>query len=148
MPGIVEPFQIQVVSASPESVSESTTVTPEPYTTYLSPSSVDRVLAPNQGVWLSVSLRSPYGGAVDKANVRVALGQVVYAQQGLELSDARINGAPYGQTPVYARTNKYGIARFHIQAPVQKNPIYFQAWVNHRHGYPFGYSETVSILWR
>ena len=148
MPGIVEPFQIQVVSASPESVSESRTVTPEPYTTYLSPSSVDRVLAPNQGVWLSVSLRSPYGGTVDKANVRVALGQVVYAQQGLELSDARINSAPYGQSPVFARTNEYGIALFHIQAPNQKKPIYFQAWINQRLSYPFGYSETVSILWR
>ncbi|WP_298443225.1 hypothetical protein [Ferrimicrobium sp.] len=148
MPGIVEPFQIQVVSASPESVSESTSVTPEPYATYLSPSSVDQVLAPGAGVWLTVQLRSPYGARIKKAGVRVALGQVIYAQQGLELSDARINGAPYGQTPVFALTNSDGVARFHVQAPTQNAPIYFQSWVDQHHGYPFGYSETVSILWR
>ncbi|WP_298210172.1 hypothetical protein, partial [Ferrimicrobium sp.] len=148
MPGIVEPFQIQVVSASPASVSESTSVTPEPFATYLSPSSVDQVLAPNAGVWLSVQLRSPYGARVKRGGVRVALGQVIYAQQGLELSDARINGAPFGQTPVFALTNANGVARFHVQAPAQSAPIYFQSWVDEHHGYPFGYSETVSILWR
>lgn len=147
MPGIVQPFSIQVVSASPESIAVSATVTPEPYTVYLSPSSVDQVIAPGEGIWIKAVLLSPYGARVKKAHVRVALGQVVYAEQGLELSNAKINGAPYGQTPVFAYTNAGGQAFFHITAPKETAPIYFQAWVLQRHGYPFGYSETVSMLW-
>jgi uncharacterized membrane protein len=147
MPGIVQPFSIQVVSAAPESVAVSATVTPEPYTVYLSPSSVSHELAPGQGIWLEASLRSPYGATIKKAHVGIALGQVVYAEQGLELSNAKINGAPYGQTPVFAYTNADGRAYFHITAPKENTPIYFQSWVQQRHGYPFGYSETVSILW-
>lgn len=148
MPGITQPFSIQVVSAAPGSVSVSSTMTPEPFATYLSPNSVGRVLTPGQKIWFKVALRSPYGAIVKKANVRIALGQIIYAQQGLVLSDARINGAPYGQTPVYARTNTDGIALFHVTAPRQSSPIYFQSWVSERSAYPFGYSETVSILWR
>jgi uncharacterized membrane protein len=148
MPGIVGAFQIQAVSASPPSISESARIIPQPYATYLSPSAFSRVLAPMHGVWLSVALRSPYGARVRKAGVRVALGQVIYGQQGLQLSDAQIDSAPFGQSPVFATTNSQGIARFHVQAPPQQTPIYFQAWVAPGRGYPFGYSETVSILWR
>ncbi len=148
MPGITQPFAIQIVSASPGTISESATITPEPYVTYISPNGINNVLRPNQGIWLQVQLRSPYGALVHKAGVRVALGQVIYGQSTLQLSDARINGAAFGQTPVFARTNRNGEAMFHVVAPKQSTPIYFQSWVSQKGSYPFGYSETLSVLWR
>ena len=57
---------------------------------------------------------------------------------------------PPGQTPVTARTNAAGIAVFHVSDDKTQggNPIYFQADVAPVHGYPYGYSEVVSVLWR
>jgi hypothetical protein len=97
-----------------------------------------------------VQLRSPYGAIVRREGVRVALGQVIYGQNNLIPAEASINGRATGQSPVVARTDARGVAHFRVSDHVAQsgNEIYFQAWVAPGRGYPFGYSEIVSVLWR
>lgn len=148
MPGITQPFQIDAVTNSPETISVTRNVTTEPYSTWIYQSDVDQVLAPGQTVDLTVQLHSPLGGAVDRAGVPVELGQVIYGQSQLVPSEARVNGAPEGQTPVAMKTDPHGQATFRVtDSSPQGQPIYFQAWTTSREGYPFGYSETVDVLW-
>lgn len=149
MPGVTTPFLLQAVTSSPETISSSALFTPQPYTAEIEPSYVNQVLATGRGVTLTVQLRSPFGGDVHVAHVTIALGQVIYGQSALIPAEAVIDGAPEGQTPVYGHTNPAGIATFHIRdfSP-QDQPVYFQAWINARSGYPFGYSSIVSVLWK
>ena len=149
MPGVTQPFLLQAVTAAPDTISTSTLLTPEAFDCYISPSYVDHVIPLGHAVALSVQLRSPYGAPVAKAGVRVAMGQVIYGQDTLIPAEARINGASEGHTPVYVRTDRSGVATFHIvDSSVQGgNPLYFQAYVAPRQGFPYGYSEIVSVQW-
>jgi hypothetical protein len=82
--------------------------------------------------------------------VRIALGQLIYGQEDLIPGEARINRGNTGQSPVYATTNRAGIARFTVRSSTRANgnAIYFQSWIAPQDGYPFGYSEIVDVLWR
>jgi hypothetical protein len=150
MPGITTPFMLQAVTDHPETVSSAPTYTPQPYSAYLRPSYINRVLPFGRHVQFSVQLRSPYGAIVRREGVRVALGQVIYGQNNLIPAEASINGRATGQSPVVARTDARGVAHFRVSDHVAQsgNEIYFQAWVAPGRGYPFGYSEIVSVLWR
>lgn len=149
MPGVTQPFVLQAVTAAPDTISSSTRFTPERFDCYISPNYVDRVLPLGSQVTLNVELRSPYGAPVHQAGVPVALGQVIYGQNELIPSEASINGASEGQTPVVALTDAQGQATFNIaNASVQGgNPVYFQAYVDPDNGFPYGYSEVVSVQW-
>ena len=93
-----------------------------------------------------VALRSPGAKGRHSACSRTAH----YGQSDLIPSEARINRGNIGQSPVYARTDTQGIARFVVRSSTRANgnAIYFQSWIAPRHGYPFGYSEIVDVLWR
>ncbi len=149
MPGVTQPFVLQAVTASPESISSSALFTPQRFDCYISPSYVDSLLPLGGSVSLTVQLRSPYGAAVHSRGVPVALAQVIYGQNDLIAGEAEINGAPEGQSPVIALTNAEGTASFRIwDSSIQGgNPLYFQAYVNPARGYPYGYSEIVSVQW-
>jgi hypothetical protein len=149
MPGVTQPFVLQAVSASPQTISSSSLFTPEHFDTFISPSYVNHVLPLGKSVTLKVELRSPYGAPVRRSDVRVALGQIIYGQNTLIPGEAKINGAPQGQSPVLAETNAAGIATFHIrdQTAQDGNPLYFQAYVQPRGRFPYGYSEVVSVQW-
>ena len=64
-----------------------------------------------------------------KQGVRIALGQLIYGQSDLIPSEARINHGNIGQSPVYARTDRQGIARFVVRSSTRANgnAIYFQS---------------------
>ena len=64
MPGVTQPFLVQVVTASPQTLSSSSLFTPEPFDSEISPSYVNRVVPLGQTVTLDVGLRSPYGAPV------------------------------------------------------------------------------------
>lgn len=148
MPGITEPFQLDAVTDSPETISVTHDIVTEPYTAWIYQSDVNRVLHSGDAVPLTVELRNPFGGPVDRKGVVVALGQIIYTQTSLLPGEARIDGRPPGQSPVEARTDAHGRATFVVRdLSPQGQPIYFQAWVVARAGYPFGYSETVDVLW-
>ena len=149
MPGITTPFLLDAYTDNPNTVSTSTLYTPEPYSTVLSPSYVDQILRPGQATTVRVELRNPFGGQVAKAGVRVALGQIIYGQNSLIPSEAIINSAPVGQSPVTEKTNAQGIATFRlVDNEPQGQPVYFQSWVDPTGSFPYGYSDIVSVVWR
>jgi len=150
MPGITQPFTLQAVSANPDSISSTNLYTPQQFSCYISPSYFDNEVPLGRAVTLRVQLRSPFGATVTRAGVRVALGQLIYGQLALIPAEAVINGAPEGQTPVVVRTSASGVASFTVRddSTQNGNPVYFQAYVDPVQGYPYGYSEIVSILWR
>ena len=149
MPGVTQSFVLQAVTASPETISSSARFTPEGFETYISPSYVNERVPLGQSVSLSVELRSPYGAPVHRRGVRIALGQVIYAQSALIPSEAKINSAPPGQSPVYVMTDDKGVATFQVRNDFVQggNPVYFQAYVDPLDGFPYGYSEVVSVQW-
>jgi len=150
MPGITEPFVLQAVTAAPDTISSTALYTPQSFDCYITPSYVDEVEPLGRSVSLQVELRSPYGAQVHEGGIRVALGQVIYAQNALIPAEATIDNAPEGQTPVLAVTDPDGVATFRVRDSYVQvgNPVYFQAYVDPSAGYPYGYSEIVSVLWR
>jgi hypothetical protein len=149
MPGVTDPFVLQAVTSTPESISSSALFTPEPFDCTISPGYINDIVPSGKSVLLTVELRSPYGAPVNRAGVRIAMSQVIYSQSALIPGEASIDHAPEGQSPVYMRTNNKGVATFRIRDSSNQdgNPLYFQANVNPRHGFPYGYSEIVSIQW-
>lgn len=148
MPGITQPFQLDAVTNRPGTVSVTKNITTEPYAAQIYQAEVNPVLPAGSSTVLTVELRSPLGGRVHKAGVTVALGQIIYGQSQLVPAEARIDGAPEGQSPVQQITNTQGEATFRVaDSSPQGQPIYFQAWVVSNAGYPFGYSEVVDALW-
>ncbi len=80
--------------------------------------------------------------------MRIELGQIIYGQSQLIPAEASIDGAPEGQSPVERTTGPDGKATFRVvDSSPQGRPVYFQAWVVSKAGYPFGYSEIVDVLW-
>jgi hypothetical protein len=150
MPGITTPFLLDAVTDNPATISSAQLYTPQPYAAYLIPDYVNRVVRLGRSIDFAVQLRSPYGAPVRKQGVRLALGQLIYGQSDLIPAEARINSGNIGQSPVYARTDRNGIARFVVRSSTRAdgNAIYFQSWIAPTNGYPFGYSEIVDVLWR
>lgn len=148
MPGIVTRFQMEAVTASPETVSVGSRYTAEPYTlqmasNYFAPQKLGEPLR------IRVQLESQFGAAAHVAGVRVQLGQVVYAQDGLLGGTASIDGRPEGKSPVSSPTNGGGVATFTVTGrQASAEPDYFQAWIapesNPRRP-PSGYSQVVSV---
>jgi uncharacterized membrane protein len=148
MPGIATPFLLEAYTDNPNSISSTSLFTPDPYTTALNPSYVDSALRVGQTVVLTSELRNPFGALVHKAGVRIALGQVIYAQNSLIPSEASINSDPAGRTPVFARTDADGEATFRItDDQLQGQLLYFQSWIQTKGHFPDGYSEIVSVNW-
>ena len=149
MPGVTQPFVLQAVTASPETISSSTLFTPEPFDCAISPNYVNRIVPMGRSVTLTVELRSPYGAPVHRRGVQIALSQVIYSQSALIPGEASINNAPEGQSPVVATSDGWGHAIFHIRDNSQQggNPLYFQAYVSPQNSFPYGYSDVVSVQW-
>lgn len=149
MPGITTPLEFQAVTATPETISSTRRFVPSPYAAYITPPWVNRVLTAGQSITLRVRLRSPFGSDVARAGVRVALAQLIYAQNAEIPGEAQINAGNVGESPVTSLTNANGIATFHVSDRFDlSQPVYFQAWIGPPNSYPFGYSEIVSVLWR
>lgn len=148
MPGITTPFLVQAVTNSPETVSISPRFTPGYLSSFLTPSYVNSVVKPGQTLTFHVQLRSPFGARIYRPRVRIALGQIIYAQGGLGYSTTTINHGNPGQTPVMALTNAQGIASFRITNTNNEHAlVYYQAWILPHGQYPFGYSDIVVVDW-
>jgi hypothetical protein len=81
------------------------------------------------------------------SGIPIYLGQIIYGQHGLIYSEAIVNHAPAGQTPVAAYTDGQGQATFVIKGThAATDPVYFEAnLVNFTQFYPYGYSQIVLI---
>ncbi|HVB42321.1 MAG TPA: hypothetical protein VNF47_06375 [Streptosporangiaceae bacterium] len=150
MPSISNGFQVLAFSSSPPSVSRSTAYVPSLWRVVLDPATVNHLVARGQQVTVRAEIVNRLDEPVQVANVPVYLGQVIYAQRGLQFSEAVINQGLPGQTPVEALTNAAGVATFTIHSPyASTEPVYFEAnLVNPASFYPYGYSPILAVRFR
>ena len=146
-PSIAGGFVVLAFSQGPAAVSSSATYQPSTTHVALTPNAVNEIVPVGQPVVIHAELLDQLDRPVHKDNVPVYLGQIVYDQSGLELSEATINSRPPGQTPVTAYTDSSGVATFTlVGTQAAPDPIYFEAnLVQSSEFYPYGYSEILPI---
>ena len=149
-PSLTGGFQVVVLTTSPAAMSVSPPFTPTLWHLNVDPAAVNTPVAVNQTVKLQVEVLSPTDRPIQVAGIPVYLGQVSYTQQGLVFSEADINDAAEGQTPVEAPTDAHGVATFRVKSSVSSiDPVYFEAnLVNGVSQYPYGYSNILPIRFK
>ena len=147
MPSIGTGFQVLAFLQSPASVSRTSAYLASAWRVILRPGAINDPVAVGQQITVQAEIVNRLDQPVRNANVPVYLGQVTYAQRGLQYSQAFINQGLGGQTPVEALTNAAGVATFTIHSPVAgSDPVYFEAnLVNPGSFYPYGYSPILAV---
>ncbi len=150
MPSIGTGFQVLAFAQDPASVSRTSAYVASVWRVVLQPATIDHPVNRGQQITVHAEIVNRLDQPVRVANVPVYLGQVIYDQRGLEYSQAVINSAPPGRTPVQALTNAEGVATFTIRSPVANaDPVYFEAnLVKTEQFYPYGYSPILAIRFR
>lgn len=146
-PAISGGFSVLAFSRGPGEVASSGPYIPTTLHLALVPAAVNTSIPVGHRVTVRAELLNDVNRRVHQANMPVYLGQIIYDQSGLILSEARVNGSSPGQTPVRAYTNADGVATFTIVGTQSgTDPVYFEAnLVNSRSFYPFGYSDILPI---
>lgn len=146
-PPITGGFQVVAFTTSPAAISHSGSYLPTTYHLALSPDAINHVVPIGEEVTVHAQVVNSFDQPVHEAGVPVYMGQIIYAQSGLEYAAAIINGSQQGQTPVSALTNADGLATFMVQGTTAgPDPVYFEAnLVNDRRFYPYGYSDILPI---
>ncbi len=147
MPSISNGFQVLAFATGPASVSRTGAYVASLWRVVLQPAAINVPVATARRITVRAEVVDRLDKPMRVANLPVFLGQVIYAERGLQFSQAVINGSLEGQTPVEARTNAGGVATFTVSSPVGgSNPVYFEAnLVKPDSGYPYGYSPILAI---
>ena len=147
MPSIQSGFQVLAFLTNPASVSRTSVYLASDWRVILQPAAINQVVHVGQQITVKAEIVNRLDQPVTAAGVRVYLGQIIYAQQGLQYSEAFINNGLEGQTPVAALTNGQGVATFRIRSPEGgRDPVYFEAnLVNPTYFYPYGYSPILTV---
>ncbi len=147
MPSIQSGFQVLAFVTSPASVSRTSVYLASSWRVTLQPDAINQTVHVGQQVTVRAEIVNRLDQPVAAASVPVYLGQIIYAQQGLQYAQAFINNGLEGQTPIEALTNKQGVATFRIRSPVGgSDPVYFEAnLVNPTYFYPYGYSPILTV---
>jgi uncharacterized membrane protein len=147
MPSIGNGFQVLAFLPSPASVSRSSAYLASTWGVMLAPETINHPVAVGQEITVHAEILNRLDRPMRVAHVPVYLGQVIYAQRGLQFGQAIINQGQPGQTPIEALTNSAGVATFTIHSPVAGNdPVYFEAnLVNPTLFYPYGYSPILTV---
>jgi hypothetical protein len=147
MPSITNGFQVLAFTDGPASVSRTSAYVASLWRVVLQPAAINAPVAVGQRVTVRAEIVNRLNAPVRVGNLPVYLGQVIYAERGLQFSEAIIDNNQEGATPVEARTNSGGVATFTISSPVSgSNPIYFEAnLVKPDSGYPYGYSPILAV---
>lgn len=150
MPAIGSGFQVLAFSQEPPSVSTTDSYLASEWRVVLQPAAISEPVARGQDITLQAEIVNRLNGPIRAKNVPVYLGQVIYAQSGLQFSQAVINRGQPGQTPIRAFTNSQGVATFTIHSLAGgTDPIYFEAnLVNPASYYPYGYSPILAVRFR
>jgi hypothetical protein len=150
MPSISSAFQVVAFGEHPGSVSRTGAYVASQWRVVLQPSTVSRRVRRGQRLTVHAEIVNRLDGRIYAGHVPVYLGQVIYAQRGLQFSQAVINRGLPGQTPVEALTNARGVATFTIHSPAAgTSPVYFEAnLVKPGSAYPYGYSPILSVRFR
>lgn len=147
MPSIQSGFQVLAFLSSPASVSRTPVYLASSWRVILDPDAINQTVPVGQQITVRAEIVNRLDQPVAAAAVPVYLGQIIYAQQGLQYAQAFINNGLEGQTPVEALTDKRGVATFRIRSPVGgHDPVYFEAnLVNPTYFYPYGYSPILTV---
>ncbi len=150
MPSITSGFQVLALAEHPSSVSRTSAYVASLWRVVLDPASVDQPVAPGRGITIRAEIVNRLDEPIRAANVPIYLGQVIYAQRGLQFSEAIINRSNPGATPVEALTDAQGVATFTIGSPASgAQPVYFEAnLVKSAQSYPYGYSPILAVRFR
>jgi hypothetical protein len=146
-PPVAGGFQVIAFSEDPAAVSHTSAYNPSTLHVALDPVAVNHVVPVGQPVTVTAQLLDRLNRPVRRADVPIFLGQIIYAQAGLEYATVRINDSRPGATPVVAKTDAEGMATFVLRAvDANSDPVYFEAnLVSETRGYPFGYSTILAI---
>ena len=147
MPSIENGFQVLAFLGNPASVSRTAAYLVSTWRVILQPDAIEHTVAPGQDITVHAEIVNRLDQQIRVAHQPVYLGQVIYAQQGLRFSQAVINQALPGATPVEALTNDAGVATFVIHSATGgSDPVYFEAnLVNPVWFYPYGYSPILPV---
>lgn len=147
MPPIGNGFQVLAFLQRPASVSRSAPYLGTTWRVFLQPEAINHPVAVGQEITVHAEIVNRLDQPVRVAHVPIFLGQVIYAQRGLQYSQAVINQGLPGQTPVESLTNAGGVATFTIHSPAAgSDPVYFEAnLVNPAWFYPYGYSPILAV---
>ncbi len=147
MPSISNGFQVLAFSQDPPSVSRTSAYVASVWRVVLQPAAISEPVAQGQDITVRAEIVNRLNQPMRVADVPVYLGQVIYAQRGLQFSQAIINQGQPGQTPVQALTSAAGVATFTIHSPVSgTDPVYFEAnLVKPGSYYPYGYSPILAV---
>ena len=150
MPSIGNGFQVLAFAQGPASVSRTGSYLASGWRLVLQPATIGEPVAVGQQITVHAEIVNRLDRPMRAANVPVYLGQVIYAQRGLQYGEAVINQGLQGQTPVEALTNAAGVATFTMHSPVADgDPVYFEAnLVNPAQFYPYGYSPILAVRFR
>ncbi len=137
----------QMVALTPTAMSVSPPFTPTNLHTEIVPEAVNAPITVGVPVTVKVEVVNATNQAVQRAGIPIFLGQIIYAQSGIQYSQAVINGSNAGQTPVEAKTDANGVATFTIVGTQPDiDPVYFEAnLITTGLGYPYGYSTILPI---
>jgi len=147
MPPITGGFEVVAFTDHPATISRARAYRPTSYHLELAPDAVAQPVPVGRQVTVVAQIVDHFDRAVHQAGVHVYLGQVIYAQQGLQYAEASVNGGDPGQSPTSATTDAKGRATFVIEGTIPTaDPVYFEAnLVNDTDFYPFGYSTILPI---
>jgi heme/copper-type cytochrome/quinol oxidase subunit 4 len=114
-PGLSDDFSVLAFTTKPATVSVSDQFAINLWRTATLPEAFDKpVPVGGRGVLLRVQVIDHLNSAVQIAGIPVYLSQSRYTPLGVRRAYAKINGHKPGQSNVIARTNRQGVAVFHI----------------------------------
>ena len=149
MPSISSGFQVLAFSQDPATVSRTSAYVASQWRVVLQPAAINEPVRRGKPITVHAQVVNRLDQPVRAASVPVYLGQVIYAQRGLQYSQATINNSLPGQTPIRALTDARGVATFVISSPPGPNPVYFEAnLVKPASAYPYGYSPILAVRFR
>jgi uncharacterized membrane protein len=146
-PSLANGFQILAFSRAPATVSRTGIYVPNVWRVVLRPSAINQPVTRGKTITVRAEIVNRLDQPVRAAHVPVYLGQVIYAQDGTQTSQAFINKSYEGATPVQALTNAQGVAVFTIKSTTaNSDPVYFEAnLVKSGSAYPYGYSPILAV---
>ncbi len=146
MPAVSTPMFVMAFTSGPSAISTSNRYLVSELTAEITPDAVNSAVPVHTPLDLAVQLEDPYGEPVHRAGVTIVLGQVVYASSGLLPGESSIDGYAEGASPVSQVTDATGTAHFTVVGDqVQRQPVFYEAWLDDAVSVPHGYSNQVSV---
>lgn len=146
-PPLTGGFQMVAFTAGDKTMSHTAAYVPSTWHVALIPDAINHPVPYGVPVTVTAQILNRLDQPVRVADIPIYLGQIIYAQQGLQYGEAIINGGYPGQTPMMATTNGQGQATFTLRdLQHEANPVYFEAnLVNDINYYPYGYSQILPV---